>query len=77
MDSKTHSKFTGDIVRIGKNVGELFSAFNGYATGENVELKPNKLIVQSWRASDWPKGHYSKVKFNLKPHKDGTLLTFH
>ena len=77
MDSKIHSKFTGDIARIGKTVGDQFSAFNGYATGENLELKPNKLIVQSWRSSDWPKGHYSTVYFELKPEKNDTLLKFH
>ena len=29
LDSKIHSKFTGDKAIIGKNVGEKFSAFNG------------------------------------------------
>ena len=76
MDSDIHSKFTGDIAEIGKTVGEKCSAFDGYATGENLKLEPNKLIVQSWRASDWPEGHYSTVEFNLKLHKEGTKLTF-
>jgi activator of HSP90 ATPase len=77
MDSKIHSKFTGEIADIGKNVGEKFSTFNGYATGENLELKPNNMIVQSWRASDWPNEHYSTVRFELIPYKNGTLLKFH
>lgn len=77
MDSKTHSRFIGDTARIGKKVGDQFSAFDGYATGENLELQPNKLIVQSWRASDWPNGHYSTIRIELIPQKNGTSLIFH
>ncbi|MBI4283715.1 MAG: SRPBCC domain-containing protein, partial [Chloroflexi bacterium] len=40
------------------------------------ELVPDKKIVQTWRASDWPEGHYSKVIFSLKEIKGGTHLTF-
>ena len=32
--------------------------------------------MQSWRASDWPNGHYSTVRFELKSKNDGTLLIF-
>jgi activator of HSP90 ATPase len=77
LDSKIHSLFTGETAQIGKNVGEQFSAFDGYATGENLELQPNKRIVQSWRATDWPQGHYSKIQVDLKVQKEGTLLVFH
>jgi activator of HSP90 ATPase len=76
MDSKTHSKFTGDTAQIGKNIGDNFSAFSGYATGKNIQLKPNELIIQSWRASDWPKDHFSTIQIKLKSQKDGTLITF-
>jgi activator of HSP90 ATPase len=37
---------------------------------------PDKKIVQSWRGSDWPKGHFSKAIFSLKKIKNGTRLTF-
>ncbi|MBU0497174.1 MAG: SRPBCC domain-containing protein [Candidatus Thermoplasmatota archaeon] len=77
MDSKTHSLFTGDTAHIGKKIGDQFSAFDGYATGENLELKPNKLIVQSWHASDWPNGHHSTIRIELTPQKKGTALIFH
>lgn len=76
MNSNTHSKFTGDIAQIGQNVGDNFSAFNGYATGKNIELKPNKLIIQSWRASDWPKDHFSTINIKLKSEGNGTLIIF-
>ena len=37
---------------------------------------PDKEIVQNWRASHWPKGYFSKVRFLLKKSKDGTALSF-
>jgi activator of HSP90 ATPase len=65
MDSKKHSAFTGQKATVSPKVGGKFSVFEGYSSGTNLELKPAKKIVQSWRASDWPEGHYSKVTFNL------------
>jgi activator of HSP90 ATPase len=76
MDSETHSKFTGDAAEIGKNEGDKFSAFSGYATGKNIKLEKDKLIEQTWRASDWPDGHYSIIKITLESQKNGTLLIF-
>jgi activator of HSP90 ATPase len=76
MDSKKHSKFTGDKAVISKKVGGKFSSFDGYAEGTNLELVPDEKIVQTWRASDWPEGHYSKVTYSLKENDGGTRLTF-
>jgi activator of HSP90 ATPase len=76
MDSKKHAKFTGDKASISRKVGGKFSAFDGYAEGTNLELVPDKKIVQSWRASDWPEGHYSKATFSFKEVAGSTRLTF-
>lgn len=76
MDSKKHAQFTGDEAKISRKVGGKFTAFGGYSEGINVELVPDKKIVQTWRASDWPEGHHSKVTFSLKEVENGTLLTF-
>jgi activator of HSP90 ATPase len=76
MDSGKHSQFTGEEASISREVGGKFSTYDGYAEGVNLELVPDKKIVQSWRASDWPEGHYSKVTFSLKEVEDGTHLTF-
>ena len=75
MDSKKHAKFTGDKASISQKVGGKFSVFDGYAEGTNLELMPDNKIVQTWRASDWPEGHYSKVTFLLKEITGGTRLT--
>lgn len=76
MDSKSHSLFTGSKARISRRVGGAFTAYDGYAEGKNLELARGKKIVQSWRASDWPKGHYSKATFAMRKVRDGTKLTF-
>ena len=76
MDSRKHAKFTGEKARISRKIGEKFTAYAGYINGVNLDLVPNKKIVQSWRGSDWPEGHYSKVTFSLQRAKNGTRLTF-
>jgi activator of HSP90 ATPase len=76
MDSKKHAKFTGGKASISREVGGKFTAYDDYAEGVNLELAPDKKIVQSWRASDWPEGHYSKVTFSLAKTEGGTRLSF-
>lgn len=77
MDSKKHSAFTGDTARISRRVGGKFSAYGGYCYGINLKLVKNRKIVQTWRASDWPEGHFSKASFDFRRTKSGTRLTFH
>lgn len=76
MDSKKHAKFTGDKALISRKVGGKFSAFDGYSEGTNLELVPDIKIVQTWRASDWPEGLYSKVTYSFKEMTGGTRLSF-
>ncbi|MBI2908949.1 MAG: SRPBCC domain-containing protein [Chloroflexi bacterium] len=76
MDSRKHTKFTGGKARISRKVGGRFTVYDGYAEGTNLELIPDEKIVQTWRASDWQEGHYSKVTFVLEPFGGGTRLTF-
>jgi activator of HSP90 ATPase len=76
MDSRTHAAFTGSPARISPRVGGRFTTYDGYAEGRNLELIPGRKIVQSWRASDWPEGHYSTVTVALARRGAGTRLTF-
>lgn len=76
MNSQQHAKFTGSPAKISAKVGGGFSAYDRYISGKNLELIRNKKIVQSWRGSDWPKGHYSIATFLLKPAERGTKLMF-
>ncbi len=76
MDSKKHAMFTEAKARISREIGGKILAYDGYIEGENLELEPDKRITQSWRASDWPQGHYSKAIFEFKKTKEGTRLLF-
>jgi activator of HSP90 ATPase len=76
MDSQQHAAFTGGAAKISREVGGEFSAFDGYITGKNIELVPDKKIVQSWRAVDWDAGVFSTVTFELTSVPEGTRLDF-
>jgi activator of HSP90 ATPase len=53
MNPKMHSMIVDGPVEISDKAGSTFKAFGGYITGKNLQLVKNKLIVQSWRGSDW------------------------
>ena len=75
MDSRKHSKFTGDKAIISRKVGGKFTV-GEYIQGVNLELVPNEKIVQSWRGSDWQEGHFSRAVFSLRAEGSVTRLTF-
>ena len=54
LDSKEHSEFTGAAAKASKKANGKHSAWDGYITGKNLELKAGKKIVQSWRTSEFP-----------------------
>jgi activator of HSP90 ATPase len=78
MDSRKHSKLSGGApAKISSKVGGTFSAFGGELEGENLELIPNKKIVQSWRSKNWEPGVYSRATFAFTSAGKGkTKLTF-
>lgn len=76
MDAKKHAAFTGGEAEISRKVGGSFKTFDGWAEGKNLELVPDKKIVQTWRNSDWPEGHYSTITFELRKTKSTTRLDF-
>jgi len=76
MDSRQHARFTGSPARMSRKVGGAISAFGDYISGTNLELVPDKKIVQAWHASEWPEGHMSRVTYRLTPVKGGTRLDF-
>lgn len=78
IDSKKHSEFTDAKAVISRKVGGKFSVWGGYAEGKNIELIPDKKVVQSWRAAeeDWPTDHYSTVTFSFSKTKNGTKMSF-
>jgi uncharacterized protein YndB with AHSA1/START domain len=78
MKSREHASFTGGEARISTRVGGKFTTNDGYSEGKNIELKPGRRIVQSWRANEesWPEDHFSTVVFMLAKVKGGTKVQF-
>ncbi|KAF9432244.1 hypothetical protein BGZ76_011078, partial [Entomortierella beljakovae] len=57
-------------------VGAKFSFFGGNVSGEIKELAEDKKIVQSWRLSTWPAGHYSTVTMDISEGTNSTTIKF-
>jgi activator of HSP90 ATPase len=55
LDSREHSRFTGGPAKVSGRVGGKFTAFGGAIAGRNLVLVPNRMIVQAWRATHWPR----------------------
>jgi activator of HSP90 ATPase len=55
LDSREHSRFTGRPAKVSEKVGGKFTAFGGAIAGRNLVLVPNRMIVQAWRATHWPR----------------------
>lgn len=77
LDSDAHSAMTGGSPTIMSNEeGQPFAAHNAYLWGKNLELVPNKKIVQTWRTTGFKStDEDSKIEVSLEEVKEGTLLT--
>ncbi len=53
LDSEKHSLAIGAKTQMSRKKGGAFTAHDGYIRGRNLMLVPGKMIVQSWRATDW------------------------
>ena len=53
MNAKKHSLVTGAPAVISTKEGSDYSAHGNYIKGKNLHLVKDKMIVQTWRASDW------------------------
>ena len=49
LNSIAHTKMTGGTALASNNIGDNFSAWDGYIKGRNLDLEPYKRILQSWR----------------------------
>jgi activator of HSP90 ATPase len=74
LSSKQFAAFSGLPAEIDPKAGGAFSMFGGQIVGRNIELVPNRRIVQAWRPTHWDPGVYSAVKFELNPKDDGTAI---
>lgn len=75
MDSGEHAAFTAHgAADISREAGGAFTCHGGEILGRNIELVPNRRIVQAWRVSGWDDGAYSVVRIELQPDGSGTKL---
>jgi len=74
LDGKQFSAFTKETAEISPREGEAFRLFGGLIEGRNIELVPNRRIVQAWRPGSWPAGVYSIVRFELVAQGPGTRV---
>src|SRR5271169_1044431 len=77
LDSKQFTAFSGGrVAAIQPEAGGVFSLFAGHIVGRNLELAPNRRIVQAWRVVPWPDGIYSITRFDLVEQGSGTRIIF-
>ena len=55
LDRRAHAAFTGAPVKIAPRAGAHFEAFGGALTGTILQVVPARLIVQSWRSTEFAK----------------------
>jgi len=76
LDAKQFKACSGLPAEIDPKPGGWFKLFDGQIEGRQVELVPNKRIVQAWRPISWPAGVYSIARFELAARGAGTRIVF-
>ena len=75
LTSDGHTQMTGGEANCNDVIGKQFSAWDGYITGENLEIIPFTKIVQSWRTMDFNEHEdHSIIEIYLTPNEEGCNL---
>ena len=76
LDSAGHSDMTGGEAICGNEVGDKFTAWDGYISGENISLVANEKIIQSWRTADFDADDEdSQITILFETAEEGCLVT--
>ncbi len=76
LDSAEHSAMTGGEAHVNAEIGVDFDAWDGYIHGRNLELEPDRRILQSWRTAEFaPEEADSMLEVTLEPAGAETRLT--
>ena len=76
LNSHEHTAMTGGDAHCSSNIGEAFSAWDGYISGENTFLTPGQEIIQTWRTTAFdPEDEDSVLTIRLKDTASGCELT--
>jgi uncharacterized protein YndB with AHSA1/START domain len=77
LSSRGHSAMTGAKATASARVGGRYTAWDGYIRGKNLKLKRSKLIVQSWRNTEFARGAPDhRIELRLAKAGSGTKMTF-
>ena len=61
LNSRKHTAATGATAKMSRSVGGRFMAHAGHLRGRNLAIIPKRLIVQSWRGSNWKTGDLDSI----------------
>jgi activator of HSP90 ATPase len=76
LSAEGHTAMTGGVAHVTPHIGDDFDAWDGYITGRNIQLEPDKRIVQTWRTRHFlPQDADSLIEVLLEPDGDATKLT--
>ena len=53
-EQKFHTEATGAAASIKAKAGVAFTAWDGYISGVTLHADKDRMLVQTWRADDWP-----------------------
>jgi uncharacterized protein YndB with AHSA1/START domain len=75
LDSRAHGAMTGAKASQSPRIGAKVTAWDGYISGQNLQLEPGRRIVQSWRTTKFTDADPdSRIAVTLRPVPGGTRL---
>jgi activator of HSP90 ATPase len=75
LSGAQHGAMTGARATASAKEGGSFTAWDGYISGKNTELKKDSVIQQAWRTTEFPKGAPdSLLEITLKKARGGTEI---
>lgn len=80
LNGREHARFTGGKASASSKVNGKFTAWDGYITGKNLELKNGRKIVQAWRTIEFPvdaPDSILEITFDKKPGGKTALTLRH
>ncbi|SVD54984.1 uncharacterized protein METZ01_LOCUS407838 [marine metagenome] len=76
LSSEGHTRMTGGSANISDEIGDKFTAWDGYIEGINIDLEPNKRIFQTWKTSKFDENEEdSQIEVLLDEVNGKTELT--
>ncbi len=76
LDSEVHSEMTGGEAVCSSAKEGKFTAWDGYISGSNIELKPHEKIIQNWRTTEFLESDEdSRIELSFRNEGTGCVLT--